>query len=331
MKKYLGLLSCLFLLNSCDDGDLAFDSFDFDLVTPKSCKPNGIGSIFRIKENEALVLTIGQSDRGFPFRNQITGETPRIFDINNSNRIIYRVFNGEVGTDYFCSSIPPVDPNVIDEWITSPEAAGQIEISTKMNTGDFSTFTGVKYDHVVTFKNITFTNTDGSLTYTELPFGKYQTDSKISFSFVNPIQSCSNTGKLFKILDTNLGNIATEENVNGVLEFTITPAQLAALAQGPNSFLISDTNKVTYKIYDRDINNDFICSGTTISPVLYEQWNADNGVPTDGIIDATGEIKINKTTVAGVSRYDIVFTNLKFRSGETTFLMPLHNFGLYTN
>ena len=127
MKKYFGILSCLFLLSACDDGDLTFDSFDFSEATAKRCSSNPeiLNSVFKLNENEALLIKFPTNV--FPFRNL---EGTSELSITAANKIIYRVFNGTVGDDYFCSVIPPITPTVIDEWSTADQSSGKIEIKT---------------------------------------------------------------------------------------------------------------------------------------------------------------------------------------------------------
>jgi hypothetical protein len=50
---------------------------------------------------------------------------PTIIDINSTNRVVYRLYNGTVVTDNICETIAPATPYVTDQWSAT---AGQIQI-----------------------------------------------------------------------------------------------------------------------------------------------------------------------------------------------------------
>ncbi len=329
MKKYFGVISCLFLLSACDDGDLTFDSFDFSEVTAQNCTSNTevLNSVFKINNNEALIIKFPTTS--FPFRN-LEGTT--LLDISATNKIIYRVFDGEVSDDYFCSIIPPVTPSVVDEWSTSDQGSGQIEIITTP-VDQTTTASAAKYNHTVRFTDITLTSGDGTVTYTEYIFGNYQTDSNITFSFgAAPIQQCT-AGKLFKVFDSNLGNVTNKENLNEVLILDL-PESVFQQGAGSETYLVNDTNQLTYRIYGGDVAQTALCNtdGSGL-PTLYEEWQAEDGVPSDGIVDATGEIRIDTAVDGANFVHTITLTNVKYkRVGTTTntFVQQIQTFGNYT-
>ncbi|MCY1485367.1 hypothetical protein D3C87_60550 [compost metagenome] len=329
MKKYFGILSCLFLLSACDDGDLTFDSFDFSNATAANCSTNGevLNSVFKLNNNEALLIKFPTNV--FPFRNL---EGTSNLQISAANKIIYRVFNGEVPTDYFCSLIPPVSPNVIDEWSTADQSSGKIEIKTTP-VDNTTTIEAAKYDHSIVFRDITLSNaSSGTVTYTEYIFGKYQTKSNITFAFgATPIQKCTD-GRLFKIFDSNVGNAENKQNLNEVIILNL-PASVFQGPAGLATYLVNDTNQLTYRIYGGDVTPTSLCNTDGAGlPTLYEEWQAEDGVASNGIIPATGEIKI-ETLVDGANLvHTITLTNVKYkRVGATnnTFVQSIQTFGDY--
>lgn len=330
MKKYFGILSCLFLLSACDDGDLTFDSFDFSEATAKRCSSNPeiLNSVFKLNENEALLIKFPTNV--FPFINL---EGTSELSITAANKIIYRVFNGTVGDDYFCSVIPPITPTVIDEWSTADQSSGKIEIKTTP-VDNTTTKETAKYDHAIVFRDITLSNANsGTVTYTEYVFGKYQTDSNVKFTFgAAPIQKCTD-GRLFKILDTNVGNAENRQNLNEVLILNL-PASVFQGPAGSATYLVNDTNQLTYRIYGGDVTPTSLCSTDGAGlPTLYEEWQAEDGVPSNGIIDATGEIKIETLADGANLVHTITLTKVKYkRVGTTnnTFVEALYTFGNYT-
>lgn len=348
MKKYFGLLFCLVALNSCDDGDMVFETLTFDsTLSAADCGTTStINTVFKIDENEALILKIDGvetinnvdiSTKTFPFRNQVTSEgLPKIFKINNLNRVIYRVFNDAVSATYFCQDIPPISPSVVSESTTLSNGDGRIEITTKIIPTEtpYASVGAIKYQHFVTLKNITFSNADNSTTYESFLFGTYTKGSGVTFPFLNlgPISKCDNGGRLFRIADKNPSNDTKIENLNEVLEFTISDDELAALGTGQaNPMYINETHKLIYKIYNSDVSTTFLCTDTdlnlTPTPVIYETFTAENGAAAVGENDATGVIEINKvpnTLVPGQQQtytYEIRFRNLIFADhvGTTKF------------
>lgn len=353
MKKYFGLLSCLLLLNACDDGDMALQTFNFSTATAADCGSAAvINTVFKINKNEALILKIDGDEtlvnedgieytvKNFPFRNQITAEnTPKIFKISSTNKVSYRAFTGDVTATYFCQDIPPVSPSVVSETSTSENAGGTIEISTSIIPRDYTSIAQVEYNHNVMFKNITFSDNNGSTTYETFPFGSYAKKSNVSFSFspiTSPAQRCSGN-KFFLIEDRNAGNDPKRENLNEVLEFTITNEELAALDLGNNNLNIDENHKLIYKIFHYDVNIPFLCQNITTGlspiPIIYATYNAENGTPEVGTTPATGTILIVKRVDGTGFRYDFNFSNLKFKHSEsiTTFKKDSFSFSYVVN
>jgi len=350
MKKYFGLLFCLVALNSCDDGDMVFESFNFDDVDAADCGTTSIiNTVFKINKNEALILKLdgaetfvnseGQEYTAtvFPFRNQITLEnTPRIYKISTTNRVIYRVFSGDVPSTYFCQDIPPVSPSVVSESSTLVNGNGTVEIKTTIIENEYSSISEVQYRHSIVLKNITFSDANGSTTYETFPYGSYDKKSNVSFSFpsTSTIQKCAD-GRLFRIADKNLGNDPKKENLNEVLEFTISDAELAALPNGETVPLkIDAAHQLTYRIFNSDVNTNFLCTGdaTGLSPYpeTYATYKALNGTDGDGeIVLPTGFYTIRKTPIeTGGFNYLFNFSRLTFKdvNSTTTFKQENYNF-----
>lgn len=357
MKKYFGLLFCLFALNACDDGDMVFESFNFDSVDSGDCGVTStINTVFKINKNEALILKLdgpqtfftsdGQEYTAtvFPFRNQVTPVgTSKIYKISTLNKVIYRVFTGDVPSTYFCQDIPPISPSVVSESSTQDNGNGIIEIRTAIIENDYPSISQVEYRHSIVLKNITFSDANGTTTYENFPYGSYDKKSNVSFSFptTSTIQKCAD-GRLFRISDRNLGNDPKKENLNEVLEFKISDAELAALEIGDNPPLkIDDAHQLTYRIFNNDVNANFLCTGDatglTPFPEVYATYKAINGTDGDGgAVQSTGVITIRKiavpTPVGGFS-YTINFSRLTFKDVEsaTTFKQESYNFVYTTN
>lgn len=174
MKRFLGLLIGALLFYSCNDGELNLKNFNFDTTAPiVDCDVNN-GLFFKISSNEALVLQTPISS----FVNEVTPvDQPRKLTINSTNRVIYRAFNDNVPSSYFCSTLPPSSPVVTDERIASEGidgVSGLIEITTTQIINP-TTQAVTGYNHFVVFKNITFANSTNSVIYEEYIFVNYTT------------------------------------------------------------------------------------------------------------------------------------------------------------
>jgi len=174
MKKIIFLVFCAFIFIGCDDGNIKLDTFNFDPAAAiNSCSTNN-GLFFKVKNNEALILKTPITT----FVNTVTpANTPRTIVINTTNQVIYRLFNSIISTSYFCGTLPPANPSVIDEWNASYGIAGTsglIQVTTTQITNP-TTLVVTGYNHYVVFKNITFSNGVNTFTYENYVYGNYVT------------------------------------------------------------------------------------------------------------------------------------------------------------
>lgn len=305
MKKYIGFLICLFALSACDDGEMAFETFDFSEATSNFCDTNKL--LYKINNNEALVIQINNATDAFPFKN-IIGE--KTINISASNKVFYRTFDNTVTANYFCSAIPPVSPVVTSEYMTPDVSNGTIVITTTLVPGA-TTLAQAKYLHSIVFKNITFTNSNGgTIVYDELNFGTYQTNSNVEFAYTNlPVQTCAPaSGKLFKVIDSNLANTSTIENVNKFLEINIPISSFpTAVTNVPVKLFLNETSGISaiYRIYSGDVTSADYC-GQVSTLIKQEEWKAKEGVDASSDIDDTGFFEISASLNPGTT--NLVYT-----------------------
>lgn len=124
MKRYLLLLVTTLFFLSCDDGDIIVSDFNFD-----SDSPLNICELELARGNQKVLYIITETNEAISFKfNQNILENieniiiPEEFSIpiNNSNRVNYRRLSADVnGSDYFCQAIPPSQPNVIEEFVST--------------------------------------------------------------------------------------------------------------------------------------------------------------------------------------------------------------------
>ena len=93
MKRFLGILICVFAFSGCDDGDLIVDTIDFSEVTTSTCSENNL--IFKLKESEALILNIPEETFA---DNPTAANDPIELDVNGTNQVVYNFYDGKVST-----------------------------------------------------------------------------------------------------------------------------------------------------------------------------------------------------------------------------------------
>ena len=302
MKKIIGLFLITTLLNSCDDGDLTQENINFDAVAVQKCTQNSL--LYKLNENEALIFDA--TSINFP-----TETMDQEFAISPANRVIYRFYNNLVTTATICEIIPPVTPIVSDEWSAS---AGNIIIKTTANKTPPDSDNGTRitgYSHNITFKNITFSKSNGTQVYETFTFGAYVTSATIlPFNFRKILKQCPISKQLF------------DNNSSEALILDIDPTLIVNAPtplNSPRTGLISNTkNKLTYKLFSGGLlTADYFCKSTLpTTPEVNEEWIAVSGVENvSGIIEVT-------TTVFGQGfNHKVIIKKAKLKRGNSDFLL----------
>ena len=307
MKKiWSGILIAL-LFSNCSDGDLSQEVISFDSVATQSCTNNGI--IYKIKGQEALLIQIPSTS----FTNEPTATgSPTIIDINSTNRVVYRFYNGAISSSMFCETIPPSSPTVTDEWIAT---AGKIQISTtaikttNATTGKTS-ITG--YNHNIVFKNITFAKQNGTQVYETFAFGDYsRTITPLTFGFDETLEQCPTSKQIYNY---NSSEAVTLDNIDtNLIQNQITPLNTPRIA------LIGTTaNKLAYRLFTNGIVTPSYFCNTTIptTPAISQEWIAEAGVA-----NVKGTIEVTTTNVLNTYTHHIVLKKVTFVKGNNNFTL----------
>ena len=280
MKRILCILSLLFFITACDDGNLTVDVIDFTEVTAQKCSDKDV--IYKVKDAEMLFIEIPAST--FTDNETLVG-APIEVSINATNKVTYRKYDGSVSSSNICPTIPDATPNLVEQWNAT---SGIIQITStaikSTNATDNSTrITGYTYN--IVFKNITFQKPTGPQVYETFQFGNYaKTVSPLAFGFNEEVDksACST-----KIYDFSGGEV-----------FTLDVADYATLFANevtttPRTALISSSNKLSYRLYSSTITDAYFCAATfPATPTLTQQWNA-----IDGIEATSGIIEVSTTTL----------------------------------
>jgi hypothetical protein len=307
MKKGFYLLLLTLLFANCSDGDLSQEVISFDLVTTQSCSNNGI--IYKIKEQEALLIQIPPTT----FTNEpTTVGNPTIIDINTTNRVVYRFYNGVVSSSMFCETIPPSSPSVSDEWIAT---AGKIQITTTaIKTSNAATgqtsITG--YNHNIVLKNITFAKQNGTQVYETFAFGDYSRSiTPLTLGFDETLEQCATSKQIYNFNSSEsitLDNISTD-----LIKNQITPLN------SPRTALIGTTsNKLVYRSFTNGIvTPNYFCNTTTPTvPTVNQEWIAETGVA-----NVKGIIEVTTTNVLNTYTHRIVLKKVTLNKGNNNFTL----------
>ena len=295
----------MLLLNGCDDGNLTLETINFEDVATQSCSTNSI--IYKLKEREALLLEIPKTT--FVNEPTVVG-IPTVVEIDKTNRVVYRFYNGTVAVDNICNTIPPALPNVTDQWTAT---SGKIQIITTTITAPGAIAGSTKitgYNHNIAFSNITFEKTNGTQVYQDFPFGNYITSSTpLPFGFDKVVDQCPSSKQIYN-------HTSSEALTIDAIDPALIVNAETALNTPRTGLIGSVKNKLTYRLYAGVLTDDFFCAATVPTlPLISEEWNAVNGVSgVSGIIEVT-------TVKSGTSAFlhTIVIKNATLRKGNSSF------------
>ncbi len=149
MKKLLYLLSIIAIW-ACNDGDLDIETIDFESGEPQYCGTllaEEASLLFKLNEQEALIVELPAT----ALTNEASDGTLS-FAVPGSAQVIYRIFNGAISNDYFCSDLPLTEPTVASE-ITA--VGGTVFITT-------TTTDTLNYIHKIELSEISLVNAENS-------------------------------------------------------------------------------------------------------------------------------------------------------------------------
>ncbi|WP_432410431.1 hypothetical protein [Rasiella sp. SM2506] len=132
MRKLCAFILLATLLSSCDDGDVLVTSFNFEDATLQFCEGASSLVFFKINDasNESLSLQLDVEDGAF------TQSSTLQFQLNETTNFInYRTFDIAPTASYFCNSIPPTSPTVLQDYIGTDGTANLIIVAV-LNDND---------------------------------------------------------------------------------------------------------------------------------------------------------------------------------------------------
>lgn len=171
MKKIIVILSLAFIFNSCDDGDITLESFNFSGQSIQKCSDSNKTFLYKINNDELLLFDISAEPYTYDI-NETEFPYTKSYPISGTTAVIYRLYNDTASNVTICSTITPATPIVTNEWTAT---GGTIEVTTTQRfEADGITLAG--YTHSFTLKNVNFANPNNSFSFEEYFFGNYQTN-----------------------------------------------------------------------------------------------------------------------------------------------------------
>lgn len=306
MKRFLGLLVCAFIFNSCDDGDMKIQNISFEDVTAAKCG----NIVYKLNSSEALIIEITENANAF-ISETTALNTPRVYTINSQNHVVYRAYYGTVTSANICGTIQPATPTVTEEWNA---VSGTIQITTTPIKTTNATTHATKitgYNHYIVFKNIQFAKPNGTQLYESYVFGNYTTSptNNLPFAFTTSLEKCTSSN----LINNSIGSEAIKLNIDPTLiANVVTPLNT------PRTGLISSTtNKLTYQLFNGAINTSYFCSATVpTTPTVLEEWNA-----IDGVANANGIIEVTTTTSGTGFLHTIHLKGVTLKKGNSDFYL----------
>jgi hypothetical protein len=308
MKRFLGLLGLALLINSCDDGNLVVEDFNFDTGKATKCSLTN-NLIYKLKENESFAINFPEDT--FPTDATTVG-TPKTVKLEGKGSVSYTFFDGKVAAANICDIERPISPNPTSRWTAT---TGNMEITTTAiiddsdKTNNSTKITG--YNHYIEFKNITFNKSNGNPeTFQTKVFGNYEVSVSglVVKGKYEQLKKCSINPNLIYGIDSN-----------NALTLDLDPALLTNAIDGTPSVALlgSSKNILKYTLYKNDgtLKDDYFCNTPTPTlPTIDQLWTGDVGV--DGV---SGIISISRKTTSLASIYTITLNKVTFKKGNSNF------------
>lgn len=142
MKQFFLALILVLAVSSCDDGDIIVTTFDFETIELDYCEDIGEYVFYKINNTnlETLSFKLTAQDSILYQEDTLT------FTIDGtSNMVNYRTFKDEIPASYFCSSIPPLIPQITKDYASNQGSATLRTLITD------TTYTGIGIEQDTSF------------------------------------------------------------------------------------------------------------------------------------------------------------------------------------
>lgn len=161
--RVLYFLMLFLLLSSCDDGDFETPSFEFE----SDIYGCGTYLLYRTTDalNEAYIVSLNLTD--LPLQEEVQLDLP----FTASRTVTYRLFNGQIDSNYFCNDIPSVTPETKEEWLAT---GGSMDIyTTEVLDPDDNSLIG--FDHKIIINDLVLSYDGREIRQSSYTFGTVST------------------------------------------------------------------------------------------------------------------------------------------------------------
>ncbi len=279
-RVFLGLLPAFLLVTSCNDGDLDIERVDFSDSSLTGCNDFADkGLLFKIADSEALILEL---ESNF-LRNRVTADSIES-DIPGESALYYRYFDGTVTSDYFCSTVAPSTPTVLQEVTAT---GGTIRALSTIKSD------GSGFNHGIVIHGAVLMNDAGERVIEErFALGTYTTTPESA-------SLGADFGDIIHCNDTLLYKAGTDNINRGVAIVLDLEEGLLLNEETPEddpivSTLGSEGSKVLFYIFSGALPDNYFCMTEDERPesptpeVVYEALQGEIAITTTETSDGTG-------------------------------------------
>lgn len=112
-RSIFSIFIASFFFFACDDGEIVLKDFDFEAIPLQTCGPAGNYVFYKVNNTSFESLSLKFANGVYLYPEPHTSSFP----LNNSTIYVnYRRYDGRVENNYFCNSVPPSSPKIIDEY-----------------------------------------------------------------------------------------------------------------------------------------------------------------------------------------------------------------------
>ncbi len=171
MKYFFFSFFLVLFFSSCDDGDVIVTTFDFDEINLEFCQTATSYVFFKVNNTNLESLSFKLQTQNDTL---LTTQDTLMFQIDGSINVVnYRTYNASVPQNYFCSSIPPANPRILQDFVSSQGVATlftRIVDTTYTGVGNEQD-TSFVYRTSILFNNLRLENENEIVTQQTLDFG----------------------------------------------------------------------------------------------------------------------------------------------------------------
>lgn len=239
MKRIAAFLGLAFVLHSCSDGDLVFETLNFSESRIENC-----GHLyFKSNTNEVLLVNLSGQNNDTLLHPDLPLNEVQFIATNDVNKIYYRTYSDRFNSNLLCSQIPPAQPIVLNEYTSLNGAI--IEYTRGTTTQFVDKKATINYNYTINFRNLTLSNGVSEIKYEDYPFGTIISQSnELNFNFVNQAFLCENRAHFIEsnremILHTpssitlpqSVGEVTYDLNANQYIDFILYKGSIIGQAE----------------------------------------------------------------------------------------------------